>query len=290
MANIQNRLGEFRRTVESLHAQKGILAMPSSTPTVKSRLFSTACKISERIDEVQDKCAKLQELAEETGLYDNNARDIQALSDVIKDDINAISRAIQELSDHIKRNQAAQGKHTQKHNKGILESLRIRLQRASGKFKRTLQMRTEKLVSSRKRLKEYAGAGFQTQDTGFERFAAASGAADHTVVDMQQDMQMSMYHEQADSYVQDRASAVENIQSTIEELGEVFTQLATMIQDQGQKLDRIDTTMEEVDMNVEAAHSELTKYFNSLKSNRSLMLKVFGVLLVFFIVFVAILA
>ena len=39
-------------------------------------------------------------------------------------------------------------------------------------------------------------------------------------------------------------------------------------------------------MNVEAAHSEILKYFQSVSSNRWLMIKVFGVLITFFIVFV----
>ena len=43
-------------------------------------------------------------------------------------------------------------------------------------------------------------------------------------------------------------------------------------------------------MNVDAAHNELMKYFQSVSSNRGLMLKIFGVLLVFFIFFVVVLA
>jgi syntaxin 5 len=39
-------------------------------------------------------------------------------------------------------------------------------------------------------------------------------------------------------------------------------------------------------MNVENAHSELVKYFHNISRNRWLMLKVFGVLLAFFIFFV----
>ena len=39
-------------------------------------------------------------------------------------------------------------------------------------------------------------------------------------------------------------------------------------------------------MNVEAAHTELSKYLQSVTSNRWLMLKIFGVLIFFFIIFV----
>ena len=39
-------------------------------------------------------------------------------------------------------------------------------------------------------------------------------------------------------------------------------------------------------MNVEAAHSEILKYFQSVSSNRWLIIKIFVVLIVFFIIFV----
>ena len=53
---------------------------------------------------------------------------------------------------------------------------------------------------------------------------------------------------------------------------------------------RIDTNIEETTLNVEAAHGEILKYFQSVTSNRWLMLKIFGVLVVFFIIFVVVMA
>lgn len=50
--------------------------------------------------------------------------------------------------------------------------------------------------------------------------------------------------------------------------------------------DRIDANVEDTQLNVEAAHTEILKYFQSVSSNRWLMIKIFLVLVVFFIVFV----
>ena len=41
--------------------------------------------------------------------------------------------------------------------------------------------------------------------------------------------------------------------------------------------------VEDTEMNIEAAHDELLRYFRSISSNRWLMVKVFGILLVFFL-------
>ena len=49
---------------------------------------------------------------------------------------------------------------------------------------------------------------------------------------------------------------------------------------------RIDSNVEESEMNIESAHTELLKYFRSVTSNRWLMVKVFATMIIFFIVFV----
>ncbi len=53
---------------------------------------------------------------------------------------------------------------------------------------------------------------------------------------------------------------------------------------------RIDANVSETQTNVEAAHTELLKYFQGITSNRWLMMKVFAVVIVFFIIFIVFVA
>ena len=53
---------------------------------------------------------------------------------------------------------------------------------------------------------------------------------------------------------------------------------------------RIDANVEETGLNVEAAHTEILKYFQSVTSNRWLMIKIFAVLIFFFVIFVVFMA
>lgn len=53
---------------------------------------------------------------------------------------------------------------------------------------------------------------------------------------------------------------------------------------------RIDSNIEHTELNVEAAHAEILKYFQSVTGNRWLMIKIFAVLIFFFIFFVVFLA
>ena len=85
---------------------------------------------------------------------------------------------------------------------------------------------------------------------------------------------------------------MENIESSISELGVIFRQLATLISEQGvitrkwEMITRIDSNVESTSINIETAHHELLKYFNNISKNRWLIIKVFGVLMAFFVFFV----
>ena len=101
------------------------------------------------------------------------------------------------------------------------------------------------------------------------------------------------------------------IESTIVELGGIFTQLAHMVKEQEEMVQRIDTNVEDTALNVEMGHNEILKYaflrakimmkvtltiviisryFQSVTSNRWLMVKIFGVLIFFFLIFVIFMA
>ncbi|KAJ3555218.1 hypothetical protein NM688_g2704 [Phlebia brevispora] len=98
-------------------------------------------------------------------------------------------------------------------------------------------------------------------------------------------MQMQLV-EQQDSYIQTRSTAIESIETTIAELGQIFTQLAQMVAEQRETVQRIDADTVDIASNVSGAQRELLKYYASISSNRWLMLKIFGVLIVFFLVFI----
>lgn len=116
------------------------------------------------------------------------------------------------------------------------------------------------------------GAG--RRGSGPNGFAAANGlpgrsttpdykgkgraSEDHLTLDMggpssnalgggQEQMQMQAYApQQQDQYLGQRATAIESIESTIQELGQIFTQLATMVAQQGETVQRIDADTSDI--------------------------------------------
>ncbi|OSC99448.1 t-SNARE [Trametes coccinea BRFM310] len=134
------------------------------------------------------------------------------------------------------------------------------------------------------------GKGRATSKKNGDILALDLGAAEEGAAPQHGDafMQMQLV-EQQDSYIQSRSTAIESIESTIAELGQIFTQLAQMVAEQRETVQRIDADTVDIASNVSGAQRELLKYYASISSNRWLMLKVFGVLIVFslqFLIFI----
>lgn len=87
------------------------------------------------------------------------------------------------------------------------------------------------------------------------------------------------------SYLESRSSALQGIEATINELGTIYQQLATMVSEQGEVVQRIDMNVEDMHLNVTRGQTELMKYLRSVSSNRWLVIKIFAVLVVFVIFF-----
>jgi len=97
--------------------------------------------------------------------------------------------------------------------------------------------------------------------------------SDHQLLLMEEAQPVNMY-------IQQRGQAIEAIEQTINELGSIFGQLASMVSEQGEMLQRIDANTEDVVDNVQGAQRELLKYWNRVSGNRWLIAKMFGVLMV----------
>ncbi|CAJ0631894.1 13384_t:CDS:2, partial [Entrophospora sp. SA101] len=76
----------------------------------------------------------------------------------------------------------------------------------------------------------------------------------------QQQQQLQLV-EQQDNYIHSRASAIESIESTISELGNIFQQLATMVAEQRETVQRIDANTEEIQNHVEVTNIKTVEIY-----------------------------
>ncbi|KAJ1994004.1 Integral membrane protein SED5 [Coemansia spiralis] len=100
-------------------------------------------------------------------------------------------------------------------------------------------------------------------------------------MDASSSSQMMLMQQNQSSYLDTRSDAIASIESTISELGSIFQQLAHMVSEQRDVVQRIDANVESIDANISAAQNELLRFYSNISSNRWLMAKIFMVILVF---------
>ncbi|XP_017019224.1 syntaxin-5 [Drosophila kikkawai] len=304
----RDRTGEFANAIRSLQARNITRAVNIRDPRKATQVQSysefmmVARFIGKNIASTYAKLEKLTMLAKKKSLFDDRPQEIQELTYIIKGDLNALNQQIARLQDISKdQRRHTNGKHLVSHSSNMVLALQSKLASMSTDFKQILEVRTENLKQQKTRRDQFSqGPGPLAAHTVSpstakqgslllsEENQAVSidmGSSDTTPLLATTQTQMAIYDE-SDNYVQQRAETMQNIESTIVELGGIFQQLAHMVKEQEEIVERIDTNVADAELNIEAAHGEILKYFQSVSKNRWLMIKIFGVLIFFFLFFV----
>lgn len=192
--------------------------------------------------------------------------------------------------------------------------LQGRLAEVGANFKEVLEVRTKNIQASRSRTENFVSSVSSRSQTQFDPqrsdspLYTASGRrspqpgfrssnqsdllslepSSSSVLGQPQsgrvssDQQLLMMEEAQpnNTYIQARGEAIEAIERTINELGGIFSQLAQMVSEQSEMIQRIDANTEDVVENVEGAQRELMKYWSRMSGNRWLIAKMFGILMV----------
>ncbi|KAI2499797.1 Helical region in SNARE [Fragilaria crotonensis] len=124
---------------------------------------------------------------------------------------------------------------------------------------------------------------------GVSSYHARSDSMPLTPLDIQRmeqetGLQMQLIPDQ--SYLRDRADAMSTVESNIVELGTIFNKLAVMVSEHREMVQRVEDNVEEANSNLTMSMNVLTDTLTSLKTNRALMAKVFGVFVLFIIAFI----
>lgn len=279
---------------------------PRSAVAIQSEFNRRASKIGYGIHQTSQKLSKLAKLAKRTSVFDDPTMEIQELTSVIKQDITALNSAVVDLQliSNSRNESGNVSTDTTSHSTTVVDDLKTRLMSTTKEFKDVLTMRTEnlKVHENRRQLfsanasKDSANPFIRQRPLATKSAASTSSApappwASGKQVDgesqplLQQQQQQQQVVPLQDSYMQSRAEALQNVESTIHELSNIFNQLATLVSQQGEVAIRIDENMDDTLANVEGAQGALLKYLNSISSNRWLMIKIFFVLMFFLMVF-----
>lgn len=277
---------------------------------------ATAKKVGANLSHTFEKLEKLTLLCKQRNLFDDRPVEISELTAVINQDIDGLKRSLIALETCGRTIPNNGRKDVAKQTKTQIKVLSSGVTLASKSFLNVIELRKENIKFQNERRSHFqnstpnaGGSGSVSTDgvrnrrnqTG-QAFAAFEQNNSNSVLFQDemasqqstvprdafqganyQDMQMM---QQENDYAQEREQNMATIESAIVEVGKVMQQLGNMVAEQQETVMRIDSNLESTELNIEAAHSEILKYFQSVTNNRWLMAKVFGTLVVFFIVFV----
>lgn len=310
---IQNRTFEFQQCVASFDKINKRQNLPpqqqQNGPPKKSKFSQQASIIARDIAHTTELLLKLALLAKRKPLFDDRPVEIGELTYVIKQDIFKIEQSIQNLQKYAKGELSIQvDSQINQYSRNVLNLLNSKMKNVSGEFKNVLELRQKNELLNKSRKENFLSAATHRQNTltplsgensalsnlGENPYLLANDSAQSydnagengllSIPD--QTRQLLLMEEQSSEYLQQRNSAVETIEATINEVGNLFQQLATMVTEQGETIQRIDQNVEDIDMNIMGAQRELLKYYAHISNNRWFFLKIFGVLLFFFFLWV----
>ncbi|KAI8895650.1 t-SNARE [Globomyces pollinis-pini] len=302
---MRDRTTEFLSACESIaqrfdnpHSQ----LLHSQKVTTKSEFSKAASLISKQINDTVARLTKLTTLAKKKSLFEDKPVEINELIYMIKQDLAKIKSQIGQLSNYLTRTAAGQSsllsnKQTKEHSHNVISSLESKLANTSDAFKSVLKVRSDNLKQQKERKDQYSFVN-QAESSSLTsnsplyhpekkptRDVNQSGDA---IIDFGSGFQEQQLMEpsQNSAYLEQRDQTIESIESTIAELGQVYKDFANIIAQQREMVQRIDDNTQDVEMNIQGAHSQLLKYYQGISSNRALMFKIFGALMVFFFLFV----
>jgi len=319
MPNGRDRTSEFQTTVKTFVSRRNGLDHPIQTPINRHQhpqsameqrglFMQQAKRIGYDLSQTFLKLEQLTMIAKQSTLFNDKSMEIQDLTLSIKQDISNLNRQIGQLQQHMQNTHGSKSKNSQTHSNSVVFVLQSKLAMMSNDFKQVLETRTQNLKEQKSRRDNFsrnnvASSLITTPSTTNGRpsvlfrdeHRAVNGG--DAVIDMGSDpmhnssmKQQLQVIDETDTYLANRSETMQNIEQTIIELGDIFTQLATMVRQQEELVHRIDANVDEATQHIEGAHTELLKYLRSVTSNRWLIIKVFAVLIIFFLIFIVFLA
>ncbi|KAK5443376.1 Integral membrane protein SED5 [Exophiala xenobiotica] len=288
----------------------------NGTPTGPSRgsrseFARNAAQIGRGITATMGKLERLAQLAKRKAIFDDRPVEISELTYVIKQDLASLNSQISALqhltqSQHPTASLPRSADQEGQHNKNVVLMLQNKVTDVAANFKDVLEVRTKNIQASRSRTENFVSSVSARSQTHLDDTRSESPLYQNS--SRQRTPQMStndlltlepsntstlmrngpqsehqlLLMEEAqptNMYIQERGQAIEAIERTINELGGIFGQLASMVSEQGEMLQRIDANTEDVVDNVQGAQRELLKYWNRVQGNRWLVAKMFGVLM-----------
>ncbi|KAI9361940.1 t-SNARE [Pilaira anomala] len=280
MNNFKDRTSEFYNLVDRIKKRGKVHVPTNKKPTSTSSRSEFARMAAQLGRSIGSTSEKLEQLTTLTKSGISNQTEINTLTQSIRQDINKLNTQIKILQSVSKSK--ASTKQSSEHSNSVIMLLQTKLADTSLGFKQVLESEVD--------IQHQHQQQIQPASPQPRRRVNANQNMQEETYESPQSLGIPMISqqvmiEQQDQRIEQRSNAMETIESTIAELGGIFSQLATMVAEQRETIQRIDQNTDDIEMNVIGAQNQLMKYYSNISSNRSFIIKVFITVIFFFLLF-----
>uniref|UniRef100_A0A6A7FX59 Syntaxin-32-like n=1 Tax=Hirondellea gigas TaxID=1518452 RepID=A0A6A7FX59_9CRUS len=287
----------FYSPLVSQHRKEAQKIALTSGPS-SARFSRAASEISHGIHATTLKLESLTKLVQKKSLFDDQPEQIQRQTHVMNEDIRTLNSEIDSLYQYMEQHRKeSTSTQSSDHSERIVDALKINLAKTTKAFQEVLHVRTTNLKAQSSRRNKFSSAKSVRHRSPMELHRRAEFHIEEETEGLLEPSEQVNGFEQRqvtvqreDTYLHDRLEAVQNIEQTIAELGQMYQRLATIVARQDEHCVRIDMNTEETMANVTTGYEQLLKYYDSISSNRWLIFKVFFILIIFLVIFVAFIA
>lgn len=262
-SDFRDRTAEFFQIVEKLSGQRKECESSASASTATE--LNAASQISQNISQIESHIARLKRLSQSHNLFDNSGGEVTQLTSQIRS-------SISERESEIRLLESAPGTNGP-HFQVVLEGLKHSLAAHTQAFALILTMRTRTVKQQQNRRKLYEAEPVQDGQGLRQRKGAG-------VYDSAEEIPKEVPSQDTLRVRSQRpAQAVEQMESTIHELGQMYGRLVELVGTQGETVIRIDQNLDQSLVHVDRGHSSLMQYYQRVSSTQGLLVKLFGVII-----------
>jgi ribosomal protein S15P/S13E len=260
-----DRTAEFRQFLARECPRRARLALSRS----KSQFTEIAAETRTRLHSAGNSLSALRSKIRASGSFDHEEWEINDLMRTLQIELSSVDQRIRDLDQFVKT-AAASAKPP--NAPFVLQTLRESLCSIGADFRFAVQERAERIEEYRRRRR-------------------------HICARPREEPPDAVFHEEASAHKEEiviaeanreRLDLVRSVESSVAQVAAMFEQLNEVIEAQHFDIVRIDQDAEAAISNVESGQRELVQYYEKIKGNKILILKIFAVLVVGAIVFVLI--
>lgn len=313
-----DRTKEFLRLTSELSlATKPILpvAVPDAKKArTKQQIFfnEKAQEVSKGIQTSSVLLGRLTQLARAQTLFNDPADEMSVLAVKVKNEIASMRTKLAELEGWLKKNHDM-GKDSQLHSEQVVKTMEFKLKDSGTLFYQVLESRKHALRAQTQRKRMFGDEDEDDEDIGkpapqvsFQRnwddeesgmggITSGSKTQNNESTMMMTSSSMAPYQAQSKlipdtQYLRSRVDAITTVETHIAELGQVMSTLANMVASQDHTINQLGDNVDRAHVDMSAGIAQLQKYYESIRGNKQLMSRLFGVVLLFMLFFLFFLA